>query len=260
VARLNRLPLIDNHVYVAKHGPARGLKRQGGMGWLPSFIPRVHEWDAEEAFLAALDWQGRTVYDVGGDQGLFSLFFAHRVGENGRVIVVEPNPRSCRRIQQNVRLNNLTNVRILPIGLGERRATIRLTVPLSEPARGSAVPAIADQIRREANVKQCEIEVNALDDEIVRSVLPPPDFIKIDVEGMEYEALKGMRRTLTTVRPRLSIEIHGATTEEKIANVRRVVALLEESRYRIRHIESQQAITGGNAEVAREGHLYCEPA
>jgi FkbM family methyltransferase len=259
VARLNRTPIIDHLVYTAKHGPARGLRRQGGMGWLPTFFPRTHEWDAEEVFIAGLDWRGLTVYDVGGDQGLFTLFFAHSVGETGQVVVLEPNAQSCRRIEQNIRLNNFRNVRIVPIGAGERRATLQFAFPSSEPARGTAVPAIADQIKREAKATLCDIEVNSLDDEIERRSLPAPHFIKIDVEGMEYAALQGMRKTLTVDRPRLSIEIHGINMEEKTANVRRVVAFMEELHYRMRHIESGEGVSSGNAERAREGHLYCEP-
>jgi FkbM family methyltransferase len=258
IARLNRTSLIDNHVYTAKHGPARGLKRQGGMGWLPSFLPRLHEWDAEEQFLAGLDWNGLTVYDVGGDQGLFTLFFARRVGRQGQVVVFEPNPQSWQRIEQNVSHNQFTNVRIIQLGLGEGRATLHFTFPAAEPARGTAIPTIADQIKREANVSACEIQVNALDDEIKRSGLPIPHFIKIDVEGMEHPALKGMQGTLRAHRPRLSIEMHGADMEEKAANARRVVALLEELNYQIRHIETGTEITSANATSASRGHLYCE--
>ncbi|HEY3053327.1 MAG TPA: FkbM family methyltransferase [Thermoanaerobaculia bacterium] len=259
LGRLNTVPMIDRHVYVARHGPARGLKRQGGMGWLPSFLPRMHEWEAEEAFLAALEWRGLTVYDVGGDQGLFTLFFADRVGEAGHVIVIEPNPRSCLRIEQNVRLNDFRNVSIVPVGLADRSTRLQFAFPSSEPARGSAVPAVADRIKFEGKATLCEIEVNALDDEIKRSALPPPHFIKMDVEGMEYPALQGMRMTLREHRPRLSIEIHGLGVEQKIANVRQVVAFMEEMDYRLWHIESAQTIESSNAVSAMEGHLYCEP-
>lgn len=255
---INRMPPIDNRVYTAKHGPARGLKRQGGLGWLPSFVPRMHEWDAEETFLANQEWRDLTVYDIGGDQGQFTIFFAHRVGPDGQVVVFEPNPQSCRRIQRNVQLNDFRNVRLLPIGLGERRAKLQFTFPALEPARGTAVPAIADTIKNEGSVTGCEIEVNSLDDEIRRSRLPIPHFIKIDVEGMEYPVLMGMQETLKTHHPRLSIEIHGADMSDKIANVRRVVGLLEKLDYRMRHIESGVSITSGNAERACEGHLYCE--
>jgi FkbM family methyltransferase len=255
---INRIPFMDKIVYTAKHGPARGLKRQGGMGWLPTFVPRTHEWDAEEAFLASLDWRGMTIYDVGGDQGLFTIFFAHRAGDQGQVVVFEPNPQSCQRIRQNVQHNGFRNVRIIPLGVGERRATLQFTFPAFEPARGSAAPAIANLIKHEVSAAGCEIEVNSLDDEIRRSGLPAPHFIKLDVEGMEYYALKGMQETLKTHGPRLSIEIHGADLNDKRANVRQVVALLRELNYRIRHIESGETINSENADRACEGHLYCE--
>ena len=259
LAHLNQVPFIDRHVYVAKHGPARGLKRQGGMGWLPSFLPRTHEWDAEEAFLAALDWKGLTVYDVGGDQGLFTLFFADRVGPHGRVVVLEPNPRSVRRIAENVRHNGFGNVTLLPIGASDRSARVRFAFPRIEPARGSAAPRVADVIAAEADAAVCEIDVRPLDDEIRQRALPVPHFIKIDIEGMEYAALVGMKETLRKHRPRLSIEIHGVGLDEKRDNVRRVVALLQELGYRIRHIESTTNIDTSNADRAGEGHLYCEP-
>jgi len=258
VGFINRMPAIDNFVYTARHGPARGLKRQGGLGWLPAFVPRLSEWDAEETFLANQEWRGLTVYDIGGDQGQFSIFFAHRVGADGQVVVFEPNPRSYRRIQRNVQLNDFRNVRVMPIGLGAQRATLQFAFPSLEPARGTADPAIAKTIRNEASATGCEIEVNSLDDEIAQSGLPIPHFIKVDVEGMEYPVLKGMRTTLMTHRPRLSIEIHGADVSDKIANVGRVVGFLEELGYRMRHIESGAAITSGNVEGACEGHLYCE--
>jgi FkbM family methyltransferase len=258
IGYINRMPAIDNFVYTAKHGPARGLKRQGGMGWLPSFVPRMHEWDAEETFLANQEWRGLTVYDIGGDQGQFTIFFAHRVGDTGQVVVFEPNPQSCRRILRNVQLNDFRNVWLLPLGLGERREALQFTFPALEPARGTAVPAIANTIKKEVSVTGCEIEVNSLDAEIMRSGLPVPHFIKLDVEGMEYPALKGMQETLKTHHPRLSIEIHGADMSDKTANVRRVVGFLESLNYRMRHIESDERITSLNADRACEGHLYCE--
>lgn len=259
ISRINRLGVVDRHVYTAHHGPARGLKRQGGMGWLPGFLPRPHEWEAEEEFLDRRDWTGLTVYDVGGDQGLYSLFFAARVGPGGRVIVFEPNPRSYERIQVNIQLNSFANVRVLPVGLGAASATLQFAFPSNEPARGSASPSIRAEIATERDVKTCDIEVVALDHEIMRTELPPPDFIKIDVEGMEWQALSGMRETLRQHRPALHIEMHGIGQEEKTTNACRVVRLLEEAEYTILHVESQARITRANAALAYCGHLYCTP-
>ena len=229
------------------------------MGWLPAFTPYRHEWDAEEAFLDALDWRGLTVYDVGGDQGLFSLFFARRTGEQGNVVVFEPNPRSYSRIARNIELNGFQNVRLIPRGLGERRERVAFTYPADEPARGTARPAFVHKLRRRREAVNAEIDINSLDDEIRESGLPAPDFIKLDVEGYEYPALKGMAATLRDRRPRLSIEIHGNGDEDKLANATQVVCLLEDAGYRIHHIESDMEINRDNTRLAREGHLYCVP-
>src|SRR5262249_3186539 len=145
------------------------------------------------------------------------------VGDKGKVVAFEPNPQSCRRIERNVQLNDFRNVRILPLGLAEQRAVLQFTFPALEPARGTAIPTIAKQIKDEVSATGCEIEVNSLDDEVKRSGLPVPHFIKLDVEGMEYSALKGMQEILKAHNPRLSIEMHGADMDEKISNVRRVV-------------------------------------
>jgi FkbM family methyltransferase len=257
VSRINQLPLVDQHVYTVRYGPARGMKRQGGLGWLPAFVPRGHEWVQEEAFLDQIDWSGLTVYDVGGDQGIFTLYLAQRVGPQGKVIVFEPNPRSYQRILTNVELNNFGNVQVLPIGLGECADKLIFTFPKAEPARGSAAQSVRAQVAQEANTVSCEIEVAALDDEMALRQLPAPDLIKLDVEGMEYYALRGMRKTIAQHQPRLFIEIHGSDVNDKIANVQRVVGLLEEMGYDIQHVESRTPITSANAALAYRGHLYC---
>lgn len=258
ISRINQLPFLYNRIYTVRYGPARGLKRQGGLGWLPAFVPRFHEWGAEETFLEQINWAGLTVYDVGGDQGILTLFFAKRVGPVGQVITFEPNPRSHQRILTNVGLNEFQHVRVLPYGLGQQAASLAFTFPEAEPARGSADPMVRTELGKEQNARFCVIEVKALDDAIRDALLPPPDFIKLDVEGMEWDALCGMRETLSLYRPRLFIEIHGISSKEKTENAVRVVSLLEDGGYRIRHVESGRPISKEQAPAAARGHLYCE--
>lgn len=267
ISHLNRSPLLDNFVYTSRHGLSRGLKRQGGLGWLPSFIPRLHEWDAEEDFLGKIDFQGMTVYDVGGDQGLFTLFFASRVGKTGRVVTFEPNQTSLARIRRNIVINGLNNVTVIPRGLAESQDRLQFVYPASEPALGAVAYSMSEGVNdipeveiQKQNMVHCEIEVNSLDNEIAQGSLPVPDFIKLDVEGMEYPALKGMVDTLCRHRPRLYIEMHGDSYSGKLANTRNVVAFLDRLGYRIRHIESGSSIDNGNVAVAVEGHLYCDGA
>lgn len=252
---LNRV--FKNHVYVSKHGPAKGLKRRGGLAFLPGFVPRSTEMEREEAFIEKLNLAGQTVYDIGGDQGIYTLFFARKVGGQGRVITFEPNPNSYEQILVNVGLNNLAQVEVRNIGLGEQKGKLTFVFPGFDPGRGSADEKIKAQILQEKGTRVTEIEINALDDEIAEAKLPKPDFAKIDVEGLEMSVLLGMKQTLRTHRPQLFIEIHGADVASKTQNIKQVVAYLLECGYQLQHVESGATITNSNAPDAKEGHLYC---
>jgi hypothetical protein len=106
-----------------------------------------------------------------------------------------------------------------------------------------------------------EISVVALDDQIARANLPAPDFIKIDIEGWEIEALRGARHTLELYKPMVFLEMHGETIREKKRKAAEIVAFLWEIDYRrILHVETGTAITRENTPVAMEGHLYCQAA
>jgi hypothetical protein len=103
-----------------------------------------------------------------------------------------------------------------------------------------------------------EVRITTLDLDLLDAALPPPDFIKIDIEGWEIEALRGGRNTLVTHRPALFLEMHGETMNEKKRKAAEIAACLNEFGYRdIQHIESGVAITTENSSVAAEGHLYC---
>src|SRR5689334_19893846 len=78
--------------YTARGGVAKGLKRKGGLGFMPGFLA---EETAESAFLSRLDFSGMVVYDIGGFQGLMTLRFAK---EASRVITFEANPLNMTRI------------------------------------------------------------------------------------------------------------------------------------------------------------------
>jgi hypothetical protein len=104
-----------------------------------------------------------------------------------------------------------------------------------------------------------QVSITSLDDDIREMGLPAPDFIKIDIEGGELDALVGARHTLMTHKPRLFLEMHGETMNLKRKKVAAIVACLHELGYRdIRHVESGARIDTDNSSVAAEGHLYCQ--
>jgi FkbM family methyltransferase len=216
---------------------------------------RGHE-TAEHRFLRSLDLEGRIVYEVGAFQGLLTLFFSGRARQ---VIAYEPNPASYRRVLENLRLNGRTNVQVRNLAVGERAGSLTLLCDSLMPGGASGDPVVAAQIRGSSpEAATIEVPVVSLDEDIAAAALPPPDFVKIDIEGMELPALRGMKETLLHRRPALYLEMHGATTEHKKQNVRAIVEFLNGLGYEtIVHVETAEQVSVVNSARAREGHLYC---
>src|SRR5262245_19256770 len=134
-------PLTAWKTYRIRHGLARGLLRRGGYGFLArGEVPL----SGEEAFLEGLNLRGLTIYDIGGFEGLYTLFFARAVGPTGRVICFEPIPASRQRILANVRANAFTDrVQVEENALGGSEDVLTFMVPRA--LRGSATGSLEIQ-------------------------------------------------------------------------------------------------------------------
>ena len=242
-------------IYTAKYGLAKGLKVTGDLG----FLQFRHQAILEEDFLQDLELTGKIVYDIGAHIGIMALFFSRSVGQGGRVIAFEPNPQSCVTLHKNLDLNDLRNVTIAQVGLGDKRETKALVFGEHSRGAGSMDDTIQTQILSEKGSKalQVQVEVYTLDEYVETNRLPIPDFVKIDVEGMEYNVMLGMMYILDQYSPTLFVEIHGATEEAKLANIQRVVDFLDSWAYDIYHVESGQTISTATVYIAKEGHIYC---
>lgn len=247
--------LFENFTYTVRHGLLSGLKRKGGLGWVPESFAKSIE-TAEIDFWRKLPLEGLTVYDVGAFEGLLALYFASRAKQ---VICYEPNSRNRSRLLDNIRLNGFTNARVRDTGVGEAPQQIQLIWNPAMPGGASAEAATAEHLRETvAGAKTETIPITTLDADFDLMRLPVPDLIKIDIEGWELQALRGARQLLLKHRPALYLEMHGETMAEKKRKVAEIVGFLEESGYSsIQHVETGQSITHANSVQAIEGHLYC---
>jgi len=239
--------LFDRFSYTVRHGLIRGMKRKGGLGWIPAWLSHGSQ-TQEEMFWRELRLDGLVVYDVGAYHGILTLFFASRAAQ---VIAYEPNHANRARLIENVWLNDLTNVEVRKLGVGSAPGAGTLTY---DPAMAGGGTLNSNVL---APVSQ-RVEITTLDRDIAAAGLPPPDLIKIDIEGWELEALKGSRATIAAHHPALFLEMHGETMREKRRKACEILAFLRGAGYaRILHVESGAEIVPGNEAMAAEGHLYC---
>jgi len=244
---------VRDYVYAVRSGLAKGLKRRGGLGFIPQIVPLTRE----EKWLRSQGLAGRTVYDIGAFEGVFTLFFARAVGEKGKVVTFEPHPENCARVRENVRLNNFRNVDVRQIALGRTAGEAVLVSRRSEFGTASLHEKIKTEILKEKGAKTFHVTMDSLDHQIASHNLPKPDFVKIDVEGLEMDVLLGMVETIRNHTPELFIEIHDVYLDKKTAGARQVVDFLTSCGYSLRHIESGRLFAAGESQTPEIGHFYC---
>jgi FkbM family methyltransferase len=249
--------LTENLTYTVRWGLAKGMKRRGGL----QFIPQVTRLRPEENHLKSLSLTGKTVYDIGGFEGIFTLFFARSAGPQGRVVTFEPNPVNQGRIEKNVALNKLTNVTLVKKGLGSKSSTATLVIPGDLREAGTVNTDAQKRYEGSANHREYTIQIEALDDLVASLNLPKPDFIKLDIEGYEIEALAGMKKVLSTHKPQLHIEVHTHVFDDVAQKKEYLKGLLEAlwgHSYSVTCVETGAKVDAMPTDTLfEETHFYC---
>jgi len=229
-------------------GPARGYRLVGALTHTNIF----RRPDQEDLFYQQLSLEGKTVYDIGGYIGERCLVFAAATGVNGRVYSFEPHPDLYELIIRNIEINRLSHVQAFALAVGDGNEDRLLVSSKVSSSTSSMNRERQQELRRDGGVCDTQVSVRTLDRIIFRQKLRTPDFIKIDVEGYEYQALRGMKKTLKRHKPKLVIEMHGTK------NTAAIIRMLRQTfGYKIKHIEKGTAVRLKKPEDAHFGHIYC---
>lgn len=155
---------------------------------------------------------GDTFIDVGANWGYFTIIASHRVGPRGRVLSFEPDPRLHAVLDANVRGNGFSQTRVLPIAASDREATLSLA-GFDEKLNNFGVSRLASD--NAAAERMYSVQSRRLDDVLDEQGIPSVAILKMDIEGAEGMALRGLERSLASRRvQRLLLEVHPGLLEE----------------------------------------------
>jgi FkbM family methyltransferase len=176
---------------------------------------------------------GKTAVDVGANWGYFTLVCAHLVGPNGRVLALEPHPRLSAMLTENAAANALTQVDVLKLAASAQTGARRF-VDFDERAGNFGLARAAQQ----SEVADFECESAALDALLDVRDLGTVDLIKIDIEGGEADAIRGMAEGLQRHRYRyVLLECHPAELAGLGATLDQCVEPFVRAGYRGWHID-----------------------
>jgi FkbM family methyltransferase len=174
--------------------------------------------------------------DVGANQGEFSIAAA-RIVQQGKVIAFEPVSEYRERLIENVRLNNFVNVQVISVALGEKEGSLPIydqQEMFMDGTRHEGLPTLfASESRHHAREV---VPVKRLDDVLRELDVSRVNVIKLDIEGAEWNALRGAVNTLARCRPTLIVEIGRETCQAAGYEPEALVEWLSGLGYRIEKI------------------------
>jgi FkbM family methyltransferase len=173
-----------------------------------------HEDDIIEHFTPK---QGDIVVDIGAHMGRYTIISSKRVGTNGKVIALEAHPGNFEMLNRNIKLNQLTNVIPLNYAVYSKETKIKLYLP--EEESGYTIYNTIMPNRAGTEDKFVEVNANTLDFLLQLKGITDVNWVKIDVEGAEFEVLKGATNMLSKSKDiALLIEVHGSDNYNPILN------------------------------------------
>ncbi len=171
--------------------------------WIQQNLYFLDQYEEKEIrFLESLLKPGDLFIDVGANIGLFSLVASAIAGESGKVYAFEPYSKNFDKLLHHVHLNRLGNVVAERLAVSDKSGWIDIRANDDDNNDGM-ISAYVDRYTSFETVPTID-----LDQYIKDKIKQPIRFVKIDIEGGEYLAVKGMSTTLAKDHPVVMVEIN----------------------------------------------------
>jgi FkbM family methyltransferase len=141
---------------------------------------------------------GDIFYDIGANAGYMSIEVANHFKNDVRVVAFEPQTSLAHSIAVSAHLNSFPNIDVYAIMLGSEEGTVELFIPTSS--------IHASSVSRAAEAECIQCPCTSLDRLVLEKIIPPPNVIKIDVEGGELDVFRGARQVISQYAPTIIFE------------------------------------------------------
>ncbi len=181
---------------------------------------------------------GDTIIDVGANVGFFTTLFSRLVQSNGQVLAFEPDPENLKLLRSNVAaLGEKPNVTIVACAVGSEVGTANFSLDEATGATGhlGGTSTLGGMLYGDGKLRVLETPVETIDGVVHRMDLEPT-VIKLDIEGGEFDALRGATTTIATYNPIIVSELGGEGGTQ-------VMQFLFDRDYRIWNLETGRSAT-----------------
>ncbi len=212
-------------VHTINAGPAKGLRFEVDLPRDKAIWAGTFESDFSGALRSSVH-AGDVYYDIGGYRGYLAGVAA--LAGASCVVVFEPLPENIAALNRLAELNPTFPLQIQESAVGQCDDEVTFKV-MSDFSMGKLADS---QLQPDAvALREIQVPIRKLDTFVFQQELPPPDVMKIDVEGAEVDVLCGAAETLRRFGPKLFIEAHSQILEDACGR------LLTEAGYDLQQVQ-----------------------
>ena len=140
--------------------------------------------------------KGEHFLDIGANIGIVSLIASRAVGDSGKVYSVEALPTTRQLLEENIALNDAKNIKVVPFALLDKSGEVEFFGAIDGNIGGSSLSAQGQK------GKPVIVEGKTLDSLLADGTIEKCDVMKMDIEGAEILALRGMSNLFAKNKPR----------------------------------------------------------
>jgi FkbM family methyltransferase len=216
--------------------------------WIQENIYFTQDYEhAELLFLSNHLKAGDTFVDIGANIGVYSLIASKLLSNKGKVISFEASKKNYLRLQEHIQLNHAININAHHLAIADNEKEITLFYDEQEANIGM-ISAYGNEDEAGEKIKAVALD-NFLKNEKI-------DFIKIDIEGGEYDALKGMRNILQTQSPTILLEIEEEIIAKTNYTSEDLIQFLKELGYAKNYISDTGDLISENKNPSRKNYIF----
>jgi FkbM family methyltransferase len=173
------------------------------------YFTKKYTEEKELIFFSELAKHSKVIFDIGANTGLYSIV-SGLANENSTIYSFEPYRINFQRLNKNIQINNIINVKTIQKALGNSNQMIQFAVPTTDricDTLSADIEFTNKFYRKWINYKNEDVEQITLDSFNYSNDIKKIDLIKIDVENYEINLLIGAIETLKSNSPNILIEI-----------------------------------------------------
>jgi len=157
--------------------------------------------------------EGSKVWDIGANVGLFSIAAAQKAGSTGRVIAIEADiwlaDLLCK--SSNIQLASSAHILVIPVAVAESIGIASFNI--ARRGRATNYLDLSGGSTQAGGVRETVSAITITLDWLLEQGVPPPEVLKIDVEGAESQVLRGAERVLAGPKPIILCEVFDGSSQ-----------------------------------------------